>query len=230
MPRVPSVKFLYFPISDPDVARITSALKSGLQRTFEALPILSGTVQQQTVRNKQSLCVGAPWNAVDDVFRARDLTSSDLDYETIRRNHFPMTPAEQQEDLMSVFLSRPNRLSPENPVMMAQVNFVRNGMILVQFLHHSFMDGLGGATVMGMWATFCRGENGTEMVSSEMMDRGRLMSGDENSHLEDFHEYVYGSWSYERGQYLPQGYCRGNGARSRGSSLATYLQSLAKIC
>lgn len=202
MPRHYLITSLYFPVSDPDVARITSALKSSLQRTFEAAPILSGTVQQQTVRNNQSgsLCVGAPWNEIDDVFRARDLTSSDLDYETIRRNHFPMIPLEQQKDLMSVFFSRPNRYGLEHPVMMAQVNFIRNGMILVQFMHHSFMDGLGGATVMGIWATFCRGKDGAEMVRSEMMDRGRLMFGDENSRLEDFREYVHGSGGYEKGQ------------------------------
>ena len=200
MPRYPFVQFLYFPVSDPDVARITLALESSLQRTFDALPILSGTVLQQTVRNKPSglLGVGAPWNKIDDVFRVRDLTASDLDYENLQRNHFPMIPLGQQ-DLTSLLFSRPNPLGLQTPVMMAQVNFVRNGMILVSFLHHSFMDGLGGATVMGLWAKFCRGENGAEMVSSGMMDRGRLMSGDKTGRLEDFREYAYGSRIQKRG-------------------------------
>ena len=194
MPRNYSVKALLFPLSSPDVARITSTLKSSLQRTFEALPVLSGTVQRRTVHNKQSqsLCVGSPWNGIDDVFRAKDLTSSDLDYESLRRNHFPMIPL-MQYDLFSVLTSRPDFMGLEHPVMMAQINFVRNGMILAQCLHHSFTDGLGGVTVMGLWATFCRGEDGAKMVSSEMMDRERLMSGDENARLEHFREYVDGS-------------------------------------
>ena len=187
------VMFLYFPLSNPDIPRIASKFKSSLQRTFETLPILSGTVQPAP-QSKQngSLCVGAPWNNIDDVFRVNDLTSSDIDYANLRQNHFPMTTSDQH-NLLSVLISRPDPLGVENPVMMAQVNFIRNGMILVPILHHAFMDGLGGATVMEMWATFFRGEDGAEMVSSGMIDRERLMFGDEAGRLEDFPEYVNGS-------------------------------------
>lgn len=199
-PRRHLLLFLYFPLTSPDITVIASKLKSSLQRTFETLPILSGTVQPARQSEQSgSLCVGAPWNAVDDVFRVNDLTASDLDYENLRQNHFPMTTS-QRHDLCSIHTSRPIPFGFENPVMMAQVNFILNGMILVPFLHHSFMDGLGGATVMELWATFCRGDNGTETISGGMMDRERLMFGAEASRWEGFPEYVNGSETYESGQ------------------------------
>ena len=102
-----------------------------------------------------------------------------------------------QHDLLTILKSRADPFGVENPVMMAQINFVRNGMILVPFLHHSFMDGLGGAAVMGLWATFCRGGNGAEIISGEMISRERLMLGDEPGRWEDVREYVNGSEAFE---------------------------------
>ena len=184
------VMLLYFPLSNPNMTRIASYFKSGLQRMFETLPIMSGTVQSAPQsEQKGSLCVGAPWNAIDDVFRVNDLTSSDLDYENLRKDYFPATTSTRRE-LLSILLSRPKPFGPKNPVMMAQVNFVRNGMILVPFLHHSFVDGPGGTTVMDLWATFCRGDNGAEVISDGMLDRGMLMFGDEAGRLEDLREFI----------------------------------------
>ena len=230
MPRFYVVNLLYFPLVHPDIACIASKLKCSLQRTFEALPILSGTVQPAHQSEQSgSLCVSAPWNTIDDVFRVNHLTSRDLDYEDLRQNHFPMTTS-KQHDLLSILYSRPDPLALVNPVMMAQVNFVRNGMILVQFLHHSFMDGLGGATVSELWATFCRGENGAEMISDEMMSRERLMLGDEAGRWEDVRAYVKGSAVSESGQRIPL-VGSGAGFLGRAYNLATSIfNSLASFC
>ena len=190
MPRCYSPKLLYFPLSHPDIACTTSKLRSSLHRLFETLPILSGTVQQAHQSEQSgSLCVGAPWNTVDDVLRVSDLTSSDLDFENLRQTHFPMTTSAQYE-FLSVLKSRANPLGVENPVMIAQINFIRNGMLLVLFLHHSFMDGMGGSAVIGLWAALCRGANGPEIGRGEMMNRERLMLGDEAGRWEEFREYV----------------------------------------
>lgn len=226
MPRHYAANLLYFPISNLDTARITSILKSSLQRTFEALPILSGTVQSAPNSEQDgTLCVGAPWNKLDEVFRVNDLSSSNLDYENLRQNNFPMT-ASNEHDILTVLRARPNPLGFEHPVMLAQVNFVRNGMILVQFLHHSVMDGLGGAVVTDVWASFCRGGQGTEMIKGGMTDRERLMSGDGTGRLEDFPEYIDVSESSKSGKKL-QDDVGGRSLLGRGYSLATYIfQSL----
>ena len=190
MARRHTTKVLYFPLLSPNIARISSVLKSSFQRLFETLPILSGTVQSAPHQKKSGLlCVDAPWNKVDEVFRVNDLTSSDLDYDHMRKNHFPMT-IWNEDDIKSVYTSRPSFRGGQNPVMMAQVNFVRNGMILVIFLHHSVMDGLGAVAVTELWAILCAGKDGAEMIRGEMMNRQKLMSGDEAGRLGDFKEYV----------------------------------------
>ena len=230
MRRHYNANILYFPVSNPDIASITSVLKTSLQRTFEAFPILSGTVQPAP-NSKQggSICVGAPWNKIDEVFRVNDLSSSNINYENLRENNFPMTVSNEY-DILTVLRARPNPLGMENPVMLAQVNFVRNGMILVQFLHHSVIDGVGGATVTDLWASFCRGEEGTEMIKDGMADRERLMSGDGTGRLEDFPEYVDVSATSKSSKKV-QDDVGGRSLLARGYSLATsILQSLRKFC
>lgn len=227
MPRYYTMKCLYFPLSNPDVARITSVLKSSLQRTFETLPILSGTVQPAPqTKQRGSLCVGAPWNEIDEVFCVNDLSLSDLDYENLRQNHFPMATSKYY-GIISLLTSRGSPLPVKNPVMMAQVNFFRNGMILVPLWHHSCIDGIGGVAITELWATFCRGEDGAEMMGDGILDRERLMFGDETGRLEDFREYSHSFESCERDKRL-QDDGQGKGLLSRGYNLSThFLHSLA---
>ncbi|KAI4210474.1 MAG: hypothetical protein LQ351_006700 [Letrouitia transgressa] len=199
MPRHYVVKLLYFPQqqnTDADTAHLTTTLRSGFQRTLEAIPILAGTVQpvpESAEKQTGSLCVGAPWNAIDDLLHVNDLTSSDLDYENLKEAHFPMTISERYP-LFSILMTRPEPMGVVNSVVMAQVNFIRGGTILVLILHHSFMDGLGGAVVVGTWAAFCRGdEQAGKMATDEMMNRERLMHDGRdhgNERLEDFPEYI----------------------------------------
>ena len=204
MPRVYICTLLYFPLPNPDITRIVSSLKAGLRRTFDTLPILSGTVQL-VPHSKQlgSLCVSKPWNEIDEVFHVNDITSSDLDYENLRRTHFPMTTS-REHNLLSVLTSRPEPVGVGHPVMMVQINFIRNGMILIPILHHSVVDGLGSVSIMEVWATFCREEDGAEMVTDGMIDRERLMFHDETSRFEDFPEYVDLSETCGKGTRLPE--------------------------
>ncbi|KAI4162413.1 MAG: hypothetical protein LQ342_003979 [Letrouitia transgressa] len=199
MPRHYVVKLLYFPRqqnADTDTAHLTTTLRSGFQRTLESIPILAGTVQptpESTKRQPGSLCVGAPWNAIDDILHFNDLTSSELDYGSLKEAHFPMTTSEGYP-LLSILMTRPDPMGVVNPVMMAQVNFIRGGMILVLVLHHSFMDGLGGAVIVETWAAFCRwDEQAGKMVTDDMMNRERLLHDGHNQgngRLEDFPEYI----------------------------------------
>ena len=188
MPRTYVVKLHYFPLQNPDITRIASILKFSLRRTFDTLPILSGTVRP-VPHSKQtgSLCVSDPWNEIDDVFRVNDLTTSNLDYENLRRTYFPMATS-REHDLFLTSRIKPCEVG--SPVMMAQINFVRNGMILASSLHHSFVDGLGAIAIMELWATFCRGEDGADMITKGTTNSERLMFGDETGHLENFREYV----------------------------------------
>lgn len=194
MPRSYVVKLLYFPRSNPDIVAIASSLKAGLKSTFDTLPILSGTVQLEKDpqrRQEGALCVDAPWLDVNDIFVANDLTHcEDLVYADLKRDHFPMTTTERYNFYSVLFMDSGGIKRLPAPVMMAQVNFIRGGMVLAQCLHHSFMDGPGGVTVMGMWAAFCRGEDGANPLTESMWDRSRLMQGDEDLGSKSFGEYL----------------------------------------
>ena len=187
MPRAHIIKLLYFPVPDANATLAVERLKSSLKRTFDALPILSGSIQEgKDPSRADSLCVGEPWNTVDDIFRLNDLTQSGLDYTRLRKQHFPQE-ALVEYDIVS--RSLPHPLGVRIPVMKVQVNLIRNGMILAIALHHSCMDGTGVVAVIEIWAKFCRGEDGAELLRDGTLTEQRLMHGDEGGRLSDFTGY-----------------------------------------
>ena len=187
LPRAHTVKILYFPIPDANVTLAVEKLKSSLKLTFDALPILSGSIQEgKHPPRADSLCVGEPWNTVDDIFRVNDLTQSGLDYTKLRKQHFPLE-ALLEYDIVS--RSLPHPLGVRTPVMIVQVNLIRNGMILAIAIHHTCMDGTGFVAVTEIWAKFCRGEDGAELLRDGTLTEQRLMHGDEGSRLSDFPDY-----------------------------------------
>ena len=64
-------------------------------------------------------------------------------------------------------------------------------MVLGILFDHSFTDGIGAATVARVWAAYCRGEDGSQLISPEIMDRTQLSNGDESARIEEFKEFVY---------------------------------------
>ena len=183
-PRSHMIRALYFPVPNARAAVATAKLKSSLSRTLDALPILSGSIQRgMHPPRADSLCVGEPWNTVDGMFRVSDLTQSGLDYVKLRKQYFPLE-ALLEYDMIS--LSQHGPLGKQDPVMMVQANLVLDGMILVVALHHSCMDGRGLVAVTEIWAKFCRGEDGAELLRDGTLTEQRLMHGDEGSLLSDF--------------------------------------------
>ena len=194
MPRGYATKLLYFPRTNPNITTIASKLEAGLKRTFETLPILSGTVRADEdgqPGQEGALCVDAPWMEVKDIFVVKDFTGcEDLVYADLKRNHFPMTTTERYNFRSVSFTDRGRLRTVPAPVMMAQVNFIRGGMVLAQCLHHSFMDGPGGVVIMRLWAAFCRGDDGGKLLTESMWDRTRLMPGDKCVGSGSFDGYI----------------------------------------
>lgn len=175
---------LFFPESPgSDVSAVKEALRSGLARTFEALPLLSGTVQLAHKAVQQgTLCVGAPWNSASDVFHARDLRHiKELNYADLRSRHFPVQALDK-----STLLPMTDIEAREKAVMLVQVNFIKGGIIVGLCLHHSFTDGNGMAAVAKVWAACCKGEDRSLLVTPDMIERERLMRVGEGANLEDF--------------------------------------------
>ena len=68
-------------------------------------------------------------------------------------------------------------MKSERPVIFVQVNIIKGGIIVALCLNHSFTDGNGVSTVVGVWGAYCRGDDGSRLITPDMVHRGRLMEG-----------------------------------------------------
>ena len=202
MPRVHVPKLLFFPRAPrTDVSGVEHSFRSGLQMTLNAIPLLSGTVQNVKNGAQQgALCVAAPWHAASDLFHVKDLTHVDeLNYARLKDAHFPMQPL-QAVDLLPVAKMR----AQEKAVLLVQLNVVRGGIVVALCMHHSFTDGNGTIAIARVWAACCRGEDGSGYISQGMLDRDAMAFGDEDASLDEFPQFSFSSADVDF-RRLPEG-------------------------
>ena len=179
MPRAHVPKYLFFP--EPDsMSTAIDTLRRGLIRLLEDVPLFSGSLK--ATGQKGGLCVTAPWSTVEEVFQVKDLShESELDYQNLRSKHFPPVVMLNRPALLPVA----GMIKSEPPVMLVQLNIIKGGMIMVLCVHHSFADGVGTFAIARAWAAHCRGEDGSRIVTKQMLDRERLMQGWDSASLAD---------------------------------------------
>lgn len=169
VPRGHVVKFLFF--AEPpgsDESAVVDTLRDGLSKTLKTIVQLSGTVQ--ATGQKGELCVTGPWNTIDDIFLVKDLRSNvGLEYRQLKGEKFPLKDLDKSLILPTAGMER-----DEKPVMLVQLNIINGGIIMVLCLHHSFSDGNGTVAIVKLWAAYCRGEDGSRLVTREIIDRKRL--------------------------------------------------------
>ena len=188
MPRHHVAKLFFFPESPgSDVSAVKETLQSGLAGTLKALPLLSGTVQviQKGVQ-QGTLYVAAPWNSVSDIFCVQDLRDvKGLKYAELRDKNFP---AQALDRKILTPLAGIEAQAHQKPVMLVQMNIISGGIIIALCMHHSFTDGNGTVAVARIWAAYCRRENGSQLVTRDIVERERLMQGcgSVSASLEDF--------------------------------------------
>ncbi|APA13817.1 hypothetical protein sscle_11g085870 [Sclerotinia sclerotiorum 1980 UF-70] len=180
-PRVHVPKLLYFS-SNSDSETIIQTIKDALSKTMSALPIIAGSValSQEVNCQKGSLAVQAPYFEVNDILSVKDL-SSKYDFESIQAREFP-TDAVDGDVL-------PDLLGNNTQVLLAQANIIRGGLVLVCAVHHCVMDEAGIFNLLKLWSTFCRGENGDELVNEEWIENSTLWQGEGTGVLENHPEY-----------------------------------------
>lgn len=200
MPRRYTFRLLFFPMAETQNATtIESTLRSGLSSMMEAMPILSGTLKPFSHPLQSGrLAITAPWNRITDIFQVKDL-SRGISYEELRRRHFPMD-AFEFEEVLSIAAERPDTFGLENPVILAQLNFVTGGFILGVCMHHSVLDGQAAVPLMEIWAAHCRGEGGGESARQlEWLSRAPLLrQAPCEAIMKDFYEYVCQSPNNEK--------------------------------
>lgn len=128
------------------------------------------------------MAITAPWRNADDIIRVKDLRNTDYaSYETLLATHFPPTAVDY-----SVLMLLPPKGQDDGPVLMVQINFIKGGMVWGIAFDHAYTDGRGAAFVPKVWAAYCRGEDGSTLVTPEIMQRHRLMHGSKTGRLEDY--------------------------------------------
>lgn len=134
------------------------------------------------------MAITAPWRDANDIVTVKDLSLTNYaSYGTLRSNHFPLSAVDY-----SVLMSLPSKDQDDGPVIMVQINFIKGGMIWGIVLDHAYTDGTGAAFVAKVWATYCRGEDGSRFVTPDIMHRERLMHGSKTGTLGDYPLFYYG--------------------------------------
>lgn len=82
-------------------------------------------------------------------------------------------------------------MKSEKTVMLVQMNIIKGGIIMALCLHHSFTDGNGTFAIAKIWAAYCRND-GSRLVTQEMVNRERLMRGWGSASLDDIAGYEMG--------------------------------------
>ena len=172
VPREHTAYILFFPESPAsEVSAVVDTLRDGLSKTLKAIIQLSGTVH--VIDRKGGLCVTGPWNTVDDIFFVKDLRhDGGLEYGQLKNKKFPLKDLDR-----SIVMPLDVMEMDEKPVMLVQLNIIKGGLIMVLCPHHSFTDATGTLAVAKVWAAYCRGEDGSQLVTREMIDRERLIKG-----------------------------------------------------
>ena len=186
MPRMHVPKLLYF-ATTAEPADITSNLRAALALTLKTIPIIAGSVavSRQQGDQKGSLSVQSPYFEAEDIVSSKDLRHQ-YDYKQLQAAHF-------SSDAIAFDAIAPKQFeeaADSTPVMLAQANFLRGGLLLFFAVHHCVLDEVGLFNVMKIWSSCCRGDVGLEFVTPQWFDQTSLWQGAGSGRLEDHPEYT----------------------------------------
>ena len=186
MPRMHVPKLLYF-ASAAEPANITSNLLTALELTLRSIPIIAGSValSKQEGDQKGSLSVQSPYFKAEEILSANDLRE-EYDFEQLRSAHFPSDSIKFDAIAPKAF----GKAADSTPVMLAQANFLRGGLLLFFAVHHCVLDEVGLFNVMKVWSSYCRGDFVLDSVTPQWFDRSPLLQGSGTGKLEDHPEYT----------------------------------------
>ena len=186
MPRLHVPKLLYF-VSAAEPAEIESNLLAALELMLKSVPIVAGSVatSKQDGVQKGSLSVQSPFFAAHEILSVNDLRD-EYDYEQLQAAHFPTDALTSEAIAPKQF----GKAADSAPVMVAQANFLRGGLLLFLGFHHCVFDEMGMFNVMKLWSMYCRGEVALDFVTPQWFDRSPLLQGAGTGKVEDHPEYT----------------------------------------
>ena len=176
-----SHRIIFFPDSDHGRGCIAQHMRKAFTRMTDELPWIAGSVTNIKHEHQHGrLAITAPWMTVDDLVTVNELDY--LNYAKLKADHFPLESLIEEEVWPQTKLSG-------RPALQAQINFVQGGIILAIRASHCVTDGHGLMIIFRVWATYCRGEDGSVLLGPDSLERGRLMSGTP-ANLSDFSLYM----------------------------------------
>ncbi|PGH26425.1 hypothetical protein AJ80_01923 [Polytolypa hystricis UAMH7299] len=128
---------------------ICAELQQGLANLLMDLPFLAGNVIAED-ETRGTLQIDIPESA-GAFFKINNLVDGDdeevLDFSELESANFPSSVLEASTLAPTHFVP-----GPVAPCLMVQANFIRGGLILAVYIHHSASDGLGTAMIYQTWA------------------------------------------------------------------------------
>ena len=186
MPRMHVPKLLYF-VSAAEPAEITLNLLGALELLLKSLPIIAGSVatSKQDGVQKGYLSVQSPFFTAQEILSVNDLRD-EYDYEQLQAAQFPTNALAVEAIAPKQF----GKAADSAPVMVAQANFLRGGLLLFLGFHHCVLDEVGMFNVLKIWSLYCRGEVALDFVTPQWFDRSPLSQGAGTGKVEDHPEYT----------------------------------------
>ncbi|KAI9788320.1 MAG: hypothetical protein M1816_007006 [Peltula sp. TS41687] len=175
VPRLYMTRFYCIPYDDTmDKNQTVSILREGLRRTIMTLPFLAASMVpiDGPKKGRVELRAGQGVQLI-----VKDLTNSP--------DIFSKSYAELDSMKMPIVLAPIETLPPpgsQAPVLAAQVNFIKGGVLLGLCPHHGVLDGTGDYTVLQLWAQYCHAYSGTEngkeklILGPDCVDKARLLN------------------------------------------------------
>ncbi|KAK5123345.1 hypothetical protein LTR85_002776 [Meristemomyces frigidus] len=139
---------LCYPSQDAEITEVTEKLLTAVKRTVTHIPILAGTVQSVDAdgqRGRLEVCVTLDQvNSFQPAFKHHRANLQVPPYEELSAAEMP--PMSLMGDVFTPLADLPD--SQSSPAFAIQANFIRGGVIVALYLHHSVADIHGMAQVM----------------------------------------------------------------------------------
>lgn len=175
---------LIFEFKDPryleDAAR---ALQAGFAATIREIPILAGKIRLSDPQAGE-IALQYPEDISDELIKELftvsdgELNSPDLEYATMEKAGFPPVSTWREYFCPKILRSHPGlddeyatgpisfQKGQAVPALAAQATFIRGGLVLSVYSHHSVIDGSGIAKVYKSWSEHTKKQNLTPSARS----------------------------------------------------------------
>ncbi|KAL9619359.1 MAG: hypothetical protein Q9160_006039 [Pyrenula sp. 1 TL-2023] len=136
MPRTHMNFPLTFTVKPGDLSAALSILQQGFEKLLSEIALLSGHVATSPSRKGEMEIKMIPYSQPE--LLVRDFSTEDQGFQ---RKYAPVESEVSGDSLA--------------PILFAQANKVKGGIILCICVHHSVMDGTAMAAIVGRWAKWC---------------------------------------------------------------------------